>query len=58
LRLGSRVSRCDDCGAVLDNERIDSRALIWAGGLASLTGGPAGSATSRGMAAECQSHPI
>jgi NADH:quinone reductase (non-electrogenic) len=35
LRLGTKVSRCDDCGAVLDDgERIDSRTLIWAAGVA------------------------
>jgi NADH:ubiquinone reductase (H+-translocating) len=34
LRLGTRVNRCDDCGAVLDGERIDSRTLIWAAGVA------------------------
>jgi NADH dehydrogenase len=34
LRLGTKVSRCDDCGAVLDGERIDSRTLIWAAGVA------------------------
>jgi len=32
LRLGTKVSRCDDCGAVLNGERIDSRTLIWAAG--------------------------
>jgi NADH:ubiquinone reductase (H+-translocating) len=34
LRLGTKVSRCDDRGAVLDGERIDSRTLIWAAGVA------------------------
>jgi NADH dehydrogenase len=34
LRLGKPVSRCDDCGAVLDGERIESRTLIWAAGVA------------------------
>jgi len=34
LRLGTKVSRCDDCGAVLNGERIDSRTLIWAAGVA------------------------
>ena len=34
LRLGTKVSRCDECGAVLDDERIDSRTLIWAAGVA------------------------
>jgi len=34
LRLGTKVSRCDDCGAVLDGERIASRTLIWAAGVA------------------------
>src|SRR5262249_4257072 len=32
LRLGAKVSRCDDCAAVLDDERIESRTLIWAAG--------------------------
>ena len=34
LRLGARVQQCDDCGAVLADERIDSRTLIWAAGVA------------------------
>src|SRR5262249_61951568 len=34
LRLGTKVTRCDDCGAVLDGERIDTRTLIWAAGVA------------------------
>jgi NADH dehydrogenase len=34
LRLGAKVSRCDDCAAVLDDERIESRTLIWAAGVA------------------------
>jgi NADH dehydrogenase len=34
LRLGTRVNRCDDCGAVLANGRIESRTLIWAAGVA------------------------
>src|SRR5499427_3111549 len=34
LRLGAQVSRCDDCAAVLDDERIESRTLIWAAGVA------------------------
>jgi NADH:quinone reductase (non-electrogenic) len=34
LRLGTPVGRCDDCGAVLDGERIESRTLIWAAGVA------------------------
>jgi NADH dehydrogenase FAD-containing subunit len=34
LRLGARVSRCDDCAAVLGEERIESRTLIWAAGVA------------------------
>src|SRR5437763_9670611 len=33
LQLGTAVSRCDDCGAVLDGERIESRTLIWAAGI-------------------------
>jgi len=34
LRLGAKVSRCDDCAAVLGDERIESRTLIWAAGVA------------------------
>ena len=34
LRLSTRVSRCDGCGAVLNGERIESRTLIWAAGVA------------------------
>jgi NADH:ubiquinone reductase (H+-translocating) len=34
LRLGAKVSRCDDCAAVLGEERIESRTLIWAAGVA------------------------
>ena len=34
LRLGVRVTRCDADGAVLGNERIESRTLIWAAGVA------------------------
>jgi NADH:ubiquinone reductase (H+-translocating) len=34
LRLGTPVSGCDDRGAALDGERIDSRTLIWAAGVA------------------------
>jgi NADH dehydrogenase FAD-containing subunit len=34
LRLGTKVSHCDDRGAVLDGERFDSRTLIWAAGVA------------------------
>jgi NADH dehydrogenase len=34
LRLGAMVVRCDDCGAVLQSERIESRTLIWAAGVA------------------------
>ena len=33
LRLGAKVSCCDANGAVLGNERIDSRTLIWAAGV-------------------------
>jgi NADH:ubiquinone reductase (H+-translocating) len=34
LRLGTTVTRCDREGAVLDDERIESRTLIWAAGVA------------------------
>ena len=34
LRLGVRVTQCDADGAVLGNERIESRTLIWAAGVA------------------------
>jgi NADH dehydrogenase len=34
LRIGIGVSGCDDRGAVLDDERIESRTLIWAAGVA------------------------
>ena len=34
LRLGTTVTRCDRKGAVLDGERIESRTLIWAAGVA------------------------
>ena len=34
LRLGAKVTRCDREGAVLDDERIESRTLIWAAGVA------------------------
>jgi NADH:ubiquinone reductase (H+-translocating) len=34
LRLGTKVTRCDCAGAVLDDERIESRTLIWAAGVA------------------------
>jgi NADH dehydrogenase len=34
LHLGARVTRCDCEGAVLDDERIESRTLIWAAGVA------------------------
>src|SRR5437764_1480785 len=30
LRLGAKVMRCDDCGAELEDGRIESRTLIWA----------------------------
>jgi NADH:quinone reductase (non-electrogenic) len=33
LRLGVKVTRCDAEGAVLGDERIDSRTLIWAAGV-------------------------
>ena len=34
LRLDAKVSRCDDCAAVLGDECIESRTLIWAAGVA------------------------
>jgi NADH:ubiquinone reductase (H+-translocating) len=34
LRLGTMVTGCDAHGAVLGNERIESRTLIWAAGVA------------------------
>ncbi len=34
LRLGVRVTRCDADGAVLGDDRIESRTLIWAAGVA------------------------
>jgi NADH dehydrogenase len=34
LRLGVKVTRCDAEGAVLGDERIESRTLIWAAGVA------------------------
>ena len=34
VRLGARVTSCDSCGAVLEEERIESRTLIWAAGVA------------------------
>src|SRR6266699_2104191 len=34
LRTGAMVVRCDDCGDVLESERIESRTLIWAAGVA------------------------
>ena len=34
LRLGTTVTRCDRGGAVLDDEGIESRTLIWAAGVA------------------------
>ena len=34
LRLGVGVNSCDDDGAVLGDERIESRTLIWAAGVA------------------------
>lgn len=33
LRLGVNVTRCDATGAVLSDERIESRTLIWAAGV-------------------------
>ncbi len=34
LRLGARVTHCDAEGAVVGNDRIESRTLIWAAGVA------------------------
>ena len=34
LRLGAKVTRCDSEGAVFGDERIESRTLIWAAGVA------------------------
>jgi NADH dehydrogenase len=34
IRLGSAVTRCDAAGAQLGNERIESRILVWAAGVA------------------------
>ena len=34
VRVGTRVTRCDDCGAVLGEERLESRTVIWAAGVA------------------------
>src|SRR6266851_593800 len=34
LRLGAKVTRCDCEGAALGDERIESRTLIWAAGVA------------------------
>jgi NADH dehydrogenase len=34
VRLGVRVTRCDAEGAILGDERIESRTLIWAAGVA------------------------
>src|SRR6266571_10362 len=34
VRLGTAVSSCDRDGAVLGDERLDSRTLIWAAGVA------------------------
>jgi NADH dehydrogenase len=34
LRLGTQVTRCDDRGAALDGEFVESRTLIWAAGVA------------------------
>jgi NADH dehydrogenase len=38
LRLGTQVTRCDREGAVLNDERIESRTLIWAAGCRSVRG--------------------
>src|SRR5262249_35097035 len=35
VRLGVPVTQCDEDGAILDGERIESRTLIWAAGVAS-----------------------
>ena len=34
VRTGTRVSACDNCGAVIGDERIESRTVIWAAGVA------------------------
>ena len=34
VRVETRVTRCDDCGAVLGEERLESRTVIWAAGVA------------------------
>jgi NADH dehydrogenase len=34
VRLGVRVTHCDDGGVKLGNERIDSRTIVWAAGVA------------------------
>jgi NADH dehydrogenase len=34
IRTGTRVSACDSCGAIIGNERIESRTVIWAAGVA------------------------
>jgi NADH dehydrogenase len=34
VRLGARVTHCDDGGVKLGNERIDSRTIVWAAGVA------------------------
>jgi NADH:ubiquinone reductase (H+-translocating) len=34
LRLGAKVTQCDAAGAMLGDERIESRTLVWAAGVA------------------------
>ena len=34
VRLGMRVTHCDDAGVKLGDERIDSRTIVWAAGVA------------------------
>src|SRR5262249_44243579 len=34
IRTGTRVASCDGCGAVIGAERIESRTVIWAAGVA------------------------
>jgi NADH:quinone reductase (non-electrogenic) len=39
IRLGVKVTNCDSCGALLGDERIESRTLIWAAGVAASPAG-------------------
>jgi NADH:quinone reductase (non-electrogenic) len=34
VRLGQRVTQCDDCGVVITGERIEARTILWAAGVA------------------------